>query len=341
MSLRLAAAFAVSVLVASPLFGCGSGADDSHTSWYGVGFSGDGKSLALGGRKQSNSTSTSGDVSSSTETKYYGEVRLFDVETGSYLGGDEIGDSVWDLNWDWDLLPFVTADEDRKIRFHDGDSTQTYRELEDGREGYWSVAISPDGGIVAGGGRDWKIRIWNRESGKLLFTLIGHQEAVKGLAFSPDGNMLASCGWKDLTVRLWNPVTGVLLRTLNPGISETNEVRWSPDGKQLLVAGGLESAIIDLASGSVIRRLNGQFYGINSAAWSPNGKQIATAAGDGTIDIWDAATGNRVKTLDAAAGPINRVAWSPDSRKVAAADAEDERVRVWNVASSTVLWSSK
>jgi WD40 repeat protein len=65
-----------------------------------------------------------------------------------------------------------------------------------------SIAFSPDGSLVAGGGRDYAIYLWERSSGSLLRSIPGHQGAVDGLAISPDGRFLAS-GATDESVILW------------------------------------------------------------------------------------------------------------------------------------------
>ena len=65
-----------------------------------------------------------------------------------------------------------------------------------------SVCFSPDGQILASGGADNTIRLWNPMTGQLLSTLTGHTDWVYSVCFSPDGRTLAS-GGGDNTVRLW------------------------------------------------------------------------------------------------------------------------------------------
>jgi WD40 repeat protein len=76
-----------------------------------------------------------------------------------------------------------------------------------------SVAFSPDGRLLAGGGEDNKVRLWDPATGQRIGILSGHTERVGSVAFSPDGRLLAS-GSDDKTVRLWDPATGQPLRTL-------------------------------------------------------------------------------------------------------------------------------
>src|SRR6266702_3658047 len=82
--------------------------------------------------------------------------------------------------------------------------------------GVLSVAISPDGQMLASGSADmtiklWhlKTRLWHLKISGLLRTLTGHEGDVLSVAISPDGQMLAS-GGHDKTIKLWNLKTGDL-----------------------------------------------------------------------------------------------------------------------------------
>jgi WD40 repeat protein len=70
-----------------------------------------------------------------------------------------------------------------------------------------SIALNPDGTILAAGYLDSTIKLWDIETGEQLTILTGHSERVTSLAFSPDGTLLAS-GGTDGTVRLWGVAAG-------------------------------------------------------------------------------------------------------------------------------------
>ena len=97
------------------------------------------------------------------------------------------------------------------------------------------VAFSPDGRLLASGGDDETVRLWDPATGAQQRILTGHTGAVRGVAFSPDGRLLASGG--DKTVRLWDPATGAQQRILTGRTGWVGGVAFSPDGR-LLASGG-------------------------------------------------------------------------------------------------------
>ena len=118
-----------------------------------------------------------------------------------------------------------------------------------------SVAFSPNGQWLASASRDTTINIWDQKSGELwrtnnvdssytttpLRTLRGHSGDTRSVAFSPNGQWLAS-GSRDKTVKIWDPNTGKLLRTLQGHKDTVSSVAFSPY-EQLLASGSRDDTI--------------------------------------------------------------------------------------------------
>jgi RNA polymerase sigma factor (sigma-70 family) len=105
-----------------------------------------------------------------------------------------------------------------------------------------SVAVSPDGKLLAAGGWSPPIRLWDAQTGAPRAVLSGHQRGVLSLAFSPDGQTLASvCGNFNKVlpgeVKLWRVATGEELATLPGHPNSAWSVRFAPDGRSLATAG--------------------------------------------------------------------------------------------------------
>lgn len=203
-----------------------------------------------------------------------------------------------------------------------------------------SVAISPDGKTITGGGAacincedpPGVIRIWDLQTGKLKQEI----EGFGGPTFSPDGSILSGIG-DFADIGIWNTKNWTLMRKLKINFEPRSELVFSPDGKILAVGGGLEGkrgdvALWEISSGKLLRKLQGHANHVNSVAFSSDGKTIATGSHDNTIKLWNAQTGKLLKTLFKGQGDnlILTVAFSPNGKILVAGDT-DGAIRVWKI----------
>jgi WD40 repeat protein len=161
--------------------------------------------------------------------------------------------------------------------------------------------------------------------------LSGHTGPVFGVAFSPDGAMLATTG-ADTTVRLWNAATGETIREWKGHNSSVYGVAFSTDGRRLATS-SLDGTVRlwDVESGETRLTLAAHEEPAIGVAFSRDGTRLATAGFDRKARIWDAATGSALVELSGHTGPVIGVALSRDGRFAATASM-DGTARVWNAA---------
>ncbi|MBW4635019.1 MAG: hypothetical protein KME30_24900 [Iphinoe sp. HA4291-MV1] len=201
-----------------------------------------------------------------------------------------------------------------------------------------SVAVSPDGELIATADVDSEVRLWQARDVQTRHVVSGqgHTSWVHSVAFNPQGTTLVS-GSEDETVRIWDISTGECLQTLQRHIDRVWSVTFSPNGE--IVASGSEDRTIriwEVSTGRCLKTLQGHTGGVASVAFSPQGHILASSGGDGTIRIWDVVTGECVNTLEGHTGRISSVAFSPDG-SLLASGSEDRTVRLWDMGESSCI----
>src|SRR5262249_16031445 len=160
--------------------------------------------------------------------------------------------------------------------------------------------------------------------------------AVRGVAFSPDGMRVASCGSNPREtgdahgeVKVWDTATGKLLLDVRGHSDTVHSVAFSPDGGRLLSAAVEEVKDLDAATGKQRFDLAGR----QCAVFSPGGKQIAALSFLG-VTLWDSATGREIRSIRNARqgwllGFIYTLAYSPDGTTLATTSV-DATITVWD-----------
>jgi WD40 repeat protein len=335
-----------------------------QSSVYAVAVSGDGRTVASGGRG--------------------GTIRLWDTATGqtrAVFTGHAREVDILAISPDDQTLASVSR-EDRTIRFWDlttgkertrltlGFEVEAFRFTPGGKqfavgsaEGvrFWDtatlkpapgflkqptkvvdLAITPDRRTLATGHADGTVRLWDLPSGSERQVLRGgHDGAIRCLALAPDGRTLASGGWWDNKVNLWDVATGKLQTTLRGHRGSVWSVAFAPNGRTLAsstipAAKGLppgvgEIKLWDVATGErlpcAFERLAGD---TRALAFLPPGRLLVLGCEDNTVKLLDTAPGPRAQDLPGhAPAETWALAFAPNGKTLASA-GDDHLVRLWD-----------
>ena len=155
----------------------------------------------------------------------------------------------------------------------------------------------------------------------------GHTDTVWAVAFSPNGETIASAGW-DKKIRLWSSETKQYkISLILP--KAVMSVAFSPDG-QALASGSWDNTVRlwDPSTGELKNTLSGHAHGIESVVFSQDGVPLACGSCDLTFGFWDPSTGELKSTLTEHTR-VRSVAFSPDG-KTLASGTEDNKIRFWD-----------
>jgi WD40 repeat protein/tRNA A-37 threonylcarbamoyl transferase component Bud32 len=221
-----------------------------------------------------------------------------------------------------------------------------------------AVAFSPDGRTLAVACQDHRTRLLDLASRRLLLTLVGPHTAVRAVAFSPGGDLIATVG--DRTARVWELPSGAPRATCASQAGQSRCLAFAPDSRTLAVGSFDHVIALDLWDPTTATRRcrltdprSGGAPGcpkpaaeptceanlsVAAVAFSADGATLAAGCSDGVIRLWDTASGDMRQTFSGHVGVISRLAFTPDGRTLASL-GEDNVLNLWHLSTSQRLFS--
>lgn len=220
---------------------------------------------------------------------------------------------------------FASVSSDRTLSLWDLPTRTCIKTLHTPHHALRTVAVHPQG-LLAVGGAEPTLWLWTPTGHRLLS---GHTDSLCSVAFSPDGNLLAS-GSRDQTIRLWDASNYRTLKILTGHDSWVLSVAFSPNGQWLASSSADQTIRIwDLRTGECLKCLTGHQGIIPSVVWSPDSSTLASGSEDHTVKLWHRNTGECYWTCEEHQSIVWSVAFSPNGQFVASSSF-DRTIRLWN-----------
>jgi WD40 repeat protein len=223
----------------------------------------------------------------------------------------------------------ISAGDDCTVRYWDALEDRSVKIFCHDQHLYYAD-VSSDGKRLAAAADETAL-VWDIESGRRLLTLKGHTARVYGIAFDPQGKLLATSDTEGV-VKIWDAASGAEKRSIQAHGKGFSMVDFSPGGRRL-ASGGCDNLarVWDPATGELLHELRGHSFLVTSVAFSPDGKLLATGSADHCVLVWNVADGRLLSRFDAGGGPVNRVAFDPAGKRLAVATKEG-LIGVWDTS---------
>jgi WD40 repeat protein len=195
----------------------------------------------------------------------------------------------------------------------------------------YAAALDAESRFVAAG-RAGRLHVYQLSTGKLVDSPAdpkgagrpdaAHRDAVQSLAFSPDGSLLATGGYR--SIKIWKARLEEKRSKLD--LAGAKAVAVSADGSKVAYASANDLKVSD---GKAVREFKGHTDAVNALAFSADGALLASGSNDKTVRVWKLADGSATKTVETPA-PVTALAWLADGKQVATGHP-DATVRLWTL----------
>lgn len=199
------------------------------------------------------------------------------------------------------------------------------------------VAFTADSAQLAIGRQDGTVEFFDAATGVAGQTFAAHSDRVVDIAFSPDGQMMATRTNIGPSM-IWNYPSLTPRTTLNAAFTSTAGFKFAPDGQTIAVAFSSATSLYNTTNGGFMRAFSGHEHSTLDLDFNGAGDTLLTASVDRTARLWDVQTGATLKTLGLHDNWVRAAAMSPDGRIAATGTVGvDRSLRLWDSVTGALL----
>ena len=189
--------------------------------------------------------------------------------------------------------------------------------------------LEQHGQLLALGGDDHIIRLWNVQERKFVAQLREHNESVLGLAFSPDAARLVTVA-QDGQIHIWNVKDGRLIHTLKEPVRGTRQICFLPDGSQFAVCGFDQNVrVYDSTTYKLVVTLPAHGTNNEAIAYSADGSLLAAGGRTGIVRIWRTSDHKHLTDIEGDNRRVRALAFNLDG-SLLATGGEGPFIMLWN-----------
>lgn len=271
-----------------------------------------------------------------------GQVRLWDSRTGRLLKTSHPHERwVWSVGFDATGQYMASNSEDRTMKILDTATGMVRQTLSRCAGWAWQANFSPQGQWLAGVFQDGNALLWNRQTNELQI-FPGHQDWVRAVQFSRDGEQLAT-GGAEGQIHLWDWRSNQIIQTFCGHAAAVRAIAFSAiiprSIPRYLVSAGADCVVKvwDINTGDLMQSLIGHSNTIRSIAHHPSQPLVVSAGEDYTIRVWNTITGQCLHVLQEHAAPVASVtlpstgAIDSCAATLLASASEDGTIKLWDL----------